>query len=64
MKHLLNNSVTTTGLNGNDRDCSFPFIYDGDEYDKCLWKDNFYWCSVTPNHDTHGQKGVCPEKGM
>ena len=56
--------VTTTGGNGNGQDCSFPFIYQGEKYDKCLWKEQQYWCSVTPNFDKHGRWGVCPDKGM
>ena len=45
--------------------CKFPFVYEGVEYNDCVWDDKGAWCSTKTNnqndHET-GNDGACSSK--
>jgi hypothetical protein len=56
--------VMTSGGNGNNRPCRFPFVYNTLEflYDTCLTSSDYSegaWCSVTENYEKDKQRGTC-----
>ncbi|XP_064632120.1 uncharacterized protein LOC135490691 isoform X2 [Lineus longissimus] len=55
----------TAGGTGEGKNCVFPFIYDGYEYDDCTTYGDDHsrpWCSTTGNFDNDGKKGFCKPK--
>ena len=45
--------------------CKFPFVYEGVEYNDCVWDDKGAWCSTkTNNQNNHetGEEGACSTK--
>ena len=45
--------------------CTFPFVYEGVEYNECVWDDKGAWCSTkTNNQNNHetGKEGACSTK--
>ena len=45
--------------------CTFPFVYEGVEYNECVWDDKGAWCSTkTNNQNNHetGKEGACSAK--
>ena len=52
--------IGTTGGNGGNANCVFPFIYKGVSYDYCVTLDkNIPWCATTDNYDIDGHWGRC-----
>ncbi|XP_074663121.1 uncharacterized protein LOC141915470 [Tubulanus polymorphus] len=54
--------IGTFGGTGNNRNCSFPFFYKGELYDKCIndtATSDWLWCSVTPDYDVDQAWGYC-----
>ena len=52
--------VETTGGNGENLCCVFPFNYRGIDYFTCTTADSEEpWCSITRNYDRDGLWGNC-----
>ena len=53
----------TTVITQKGQCCVFPFIYRGQTYYNCTFK-NFKkkWCSLTPNYDVDKRWGYCASK--
>merc|ERR1711973_264905 len=54
----------TTVITQKGQCCVFPFIYRGQTYYNCTFK-NFKkkWCSLTPNYDVDKRWGYCANNG-
>merc|ERR1712156_365063 len=53
--------VKTTGGNGEEANCVFPFMYGGRLYEECMGRGNT-WCAVTENYDQDHKWGYCVEE--
>lgn len=54
-------TLPTTGGNGDNQPCNFPFVYKNIQYDRCITSNDYsgYWCSVTSNYDQNPKRGSC-----
>ena len=66
------NFTETTGCTAEIRQCKFPFVFNGNTYEKCtsdvLFEDDakieetFHWCATSTNDDDsmkRGKWGIC-----
>lgn len=55
----------TTGGNSDGKECVFPFVFLGKEYNGCTTEgrsDGYRWCATTNNFDKDKKFGFCPTR--
>uniref|UniRef100_A0A8C6TZU1 Matrix metalloproteinase-9 n=1 Tax=Neogobius melanostomus TaxID=47308 RepID=A0A8C6TZU1_9GOBI len=51
--------------NSDGKECVFPFVFLGDEYNSCTTEgrsDGYRWCATTDNFDKDKKYGFCPSR--